>query len=58
MAKHIQAILQEALAEDAREGSRFDREGFANYFMEDWRHDPDAVEQAWLLYDETSAPSR
>jgi hypothetical protein len=52
MTKHVQAILKEAQAEDAREGSRFDREGFANYFLEDWRRDPAAVEQAWILYDE------
>lgn len=55
MTKHIRAILEEALAEDAREGSRFEREGFANFFLEDWRRDPDAVEQAWLLYDEHRA---
>jgi hypothetical protein len=52
---HVRDILQEAQAEDAREHGRFDREGFANYFLADWRRDPDAVEQAWILYDERRA---
>jgi hypothetical protein len=43
-------LLAEALAEDKREGGRFDRDGWGNYFLEDWKHDPEAVEEAWRLY--------
>jgi hypothetical protein len=52
MNAHVKAMVDEALAEDKREGSRFDREGWSNFFLVDWEKDPDAVEEAWLIYDE------
>lgn len=48
---HIMELLREAHAEDDREGSRFDRDGWGNFFLEDWKRDPGAVEEAWLIYD-------
>jgi len=37
------------MAEDHREGRRFDADGFSNFFPED---DPELVGEAWKLYDE------
>jgi hypothetical protein len=48
--EHVKAIVKEALAEDKREGGRFDREGWSNFTLEDWRRDPDAVDEAWMIY--------
>ena len=48
----VDEMVAEALAEDKREGSRFDREGWSNYFLEDWKCDPNAVELAWLIYED------
>jgi hypothetical protein len=48
--KLVQELLREALAEDAREGSHFDADGWSNYFLEDWKRTPAAVEDAWLAY--------
>lgn len=45
-------LLSEALAEDAREGSRFDADGFSNFFPEEGRDCPAMVAEAWRLYQE------
>jgi hypothetical protein len=50
--KLVQELLREALAEDARHGDDepFDADGWSNYFLEDWKRTPAAVEDAWLAY--------
>jgi hypothetical protein len=48
----VAELVQEALAEDKREGGRFDEDGWSNYFHEDWKICPDAVRDAWFVYDE------
>lgn len=50
--KMIAEILKEARAEDAREGGRFDRDGWGNFFLEDWKKDHEAVEEAWRIYND------
>jgi hypothetical protein len=45
----ISEIVKEALDEDAREGSRFDAEGFSNFCPEEA---PADVHAAWLIYDD------
>jgi hypothetical protein len=42
-------LVQEALAEDARERSHFDATGFHQFFPEE---NEDTVRQAWLIYDQ------
>jgi hypothetical protein len=51
----IARIVDEARAEDRREGGRFDRDGWGNFFLEDWKRNPAAVNAAWLVYDEMRA---
>lgn len=46
----VATLLAEALAEDAREGGRFDADGFSNFFPEEGRDNPDLVAEAWRLY--------
>lgn len=46
----VQEILREAFDEDDREGSRFDIEGFANYFLADFNLNPEAHQDAWQIY--------
>ena len=45
----IRELVREALAENEREGSKFDADGFANFFRGE---DPDKVRDAWWLYDQ------
>jgi len=45
----VAEILAEALAEDAREGSRFDADGFSSYFLEGCASEE--VAEAWSLYE-------
>lgn len=47
----VSELVREAYAEDAREGSHFDRDGWRNFFPEDWKRDPEAVEAAWRIYE-------
>ena len=42
-------LVQEALAEDRRERSKFDVDSFAAFFPE---HDPSTVREAWRDYDQ------
>jgi hypothetical protein len=49
--EYIAELVREANAEDDREGSRFDRDGWGNFFIEDWKRDPEAVEAAWKIYE-------
>lgn len=42
-------IVQEALAEDAREKSHFDATGFDNFCPEE---QPETVREAWSIYDQ------
>lgn len=46
--KIVADIVREALAEDEREGSHFDAEGFSNFCPEE---DPEDIRAAWLLYE-------
>lgn len=46
----VEELVEEAIAEDEREGSRFDEEGWSNYFCEEWKHNPDTVKEAWVEY--------
>jgi hypothetical protein len=43
------ALVSEALAEDARVGNRFDADGFYDFFPD---HDDEAVFLAWSIYDQ------
>jgi hypothetical protein len=47
----ISELVREGYAEDEREGSRFDRDGWFNFFPEDLKRDPEAVEAAWRIYE-------
>lgn len=47
----VAELVKEAREEDAREGSKFDAAGFANFFPEENKTDPEAVEQAWRVYE-------
>ncbi len=47
---HIESLVIEALKEDKRTGGTFDLDGWGNFFLEDWKKDPEAVEDAWTLY--------
>ncbi len=49
----IRGMVAEAHDEDRRSGSRFDRDGWGNYFLETWKINPEAVRLAWTLYDST-----
>ncbi len=44
-------LFHAARREDCREGSRFDRDRWGNFFLEDWKRDREAVEAAWRYYD-------
>jgi hypothetical protein len=49
--KLVQELLREALAEDARTGFECpDADGWNDYFREDCKRTPAAVEDAWLAY--------
>ncbi len=50
-AEYIRSLVHEAHEEDAREGGHFDREGWANFFPEDLKRDPEAVAEAWAIYE-------
>jgi hypothetical protein len=47
----IAELVREARAEDDREGSHFDRDGWGNFFLEDRRREPGIVEDAWRIYE-------
>ncbi len=60
MAKKFRTQMMRALGrhvlaanppQDAREGSRFDAAGFANFFPEENKRCPDAVAEAWIIYE-------
>jgi hypothetical protein len=46
----VALLLEAAFEEDDREGSRFDHDGWGNFFLEDWKKDPEVVEAAWREY--------
>jgi hypothetical protein len=49
--EYIDSLVQEAREEDKREGSHFDRDGWGNFFLEEWKTRPEEVAAAWRIYD-------
>lgn len=48
----IKELVREAHAEDERsESGHFDREGWVNFFLEDWKRHPELVIAAWRVYE-------
>lgn len=47
----VHELVLEAHEEDARSGSHFDRDGWGNYFIEEWKINPENVTEAWAIYE-------
>ncbi len=51
--ERVAEIVRLAHADDAEvgDGAHFDREGWSTFTLEDWKVDPDAVQEAWSIYE-------